>query len=91
MWRVDVTAEGREALAQFDAGLLDEFRDRMADMAEEPGMFLRRSSPPEPAGLWVLEYESDLSPGLRVVALLDEWDPAAKRLKLVGVMRLMGG
>lgn len=75
MWRVDVTPEAAQAISEFDGPLKDELIERVAEMAEEPAAFLRRSQPPEQLGLWAYEYFSRVVDRMRVTLLFDRWIP----------------
>lgn len=90
MWVVEVTPEASQAIAEFDGPLKEELIERVADVAEEPARYLRRSRPPEMPGLWVYEYGSAVSEGLTVVLLFDRFDARRKRIVLVGIGRVTG-
>lgn len=90
MWVVEVTPEASQAIAEFDGPLKEELIERVAEFADEPAEYLRRSRPPELPGLWVYEYASAVSEGLTVVLLFDRFDARRKRIVLVGIGLVMG-
>jgi hypothetical protein len=68
----------------------EELIERVAEFAEEPAAFLRRSYPPEPVGLLVYAYGSAVIEGMQVVLFFDVMDSHRKTIALVAIGRLMG-